>query len=385
MALAPTEGLPQQARIIDRFAMASQARNQSSPLVDVVVPARNEANNIERCLKSIEAQEYRPLRVLVVDGCSDDGTAEICRSFDSNSSIEVVVITNEARTIPAALNLAMEQSRSDFFVRLDAHAEMRPGYLDRCVELLTTGEWAGAGGPKLAFGQSEFGKGAALAFRNRFISGGSYYHFGTEPRTVEHIPFGAYRTDWVRKIGGWNQELAVNQDFEFDHRLRLAGGQLRFHPALATDWRGRETPRDLAYQYFRYGRGKYKVVRMHPSSVKARQLAPVVLLIGTTLGLLFGAARKSLRTASAVPSIHIAAVLAVFTIDEKARRAPAVTRVTAIAASLTMHWSWGCGFIAGALGRTVHDPFHSNPDSLLTGSHKHPNATIPQVAPIERS
>jgi chlorobactene glucosyltransferase len=47
------------------------------PLVSVIVPARNEAVNIERCVRSILQTEYRSIEVIVVDDRSTDATAEI--------------------------------------------------------------------------------------------------------------------------------------------------------------------------------------------------------------------------------------------------------------------------------------------------------------------
>src|SRR5438105_13234684 len=49
----------------------------SGALVSVIVPARNEAVNVEACIRSIVATTYRPLEVIVVDGRSTDGTAAI--------------------------------------------------------------------------------------------------------------------------------------------------------------------------------------------------------------------------------------------------------------------------------------------------------------------
>ena len=50
------------------------------PLVSVIVPARNEAHNIERCVSSILSATYPNLELIVVDDSSTDGTADLARA-----------------------------------------------------------------------------------------------------------------------------------------------------------------------------------------------------------------------------------------------------------------------------------------------------------------
>lgn len=49
------------------------------PLVSVIVPARNEAQNIERCARSILASKWPSLELIVVDDRSEDGTGDLIR------------------------------------------------------------------------------------------------------------------------------------------------------------------------------------------------------------------------------------------------------------------------------------------------------------------
>jgi chlorobactene glucosyltransferase len=51
--------------------------NSSFPLISVVVPARNEARNIRRCLNALLAQTYPALEVIVLDDRSSDETPAI--------------------------------------------------------------------------------------------------------------------------------------------------------------------------------------------------------------------------------------------------------------------------------------------------------------------
>jgi chlorobactene glucosyltransferase len=57
----------------------SDSPPSDAPLVSVIVPARNEARNIERCASSILSTTYPNLELLVVDDSSTDGTAEVAR------------------------------------------------------------------------------------------------------------------------------------------------------------------------------------------------------------------------------------------------------------------------------------------------------------------
>jgi chlorobactene glucosyltransferase len=52
-----------------------------APLVSVIVPARNERRNIERCARSILTAEYPNFDVIVVDDHSTDGTGELARAI----------------------------------------------------------------------------------------------------------------------------------------------------------------------------------------------------------------------------------------------------------------------------------------------------------------
>ena len=50
---------------------------EGNPLISVVVPARNEENNIARLIKSLQKQSYRNIEILVINDQSTDRTQEI--------------------------------------------------------------------------------------------------------------------------------------------------------------------------------------------------------------------------------------------------------------------------------------------------------------------
>lgn len=64
-----------------------------APKVSVVIPARNEARNIERCLRSVLSNDYPSFDVVVVDDQSSDGTGDIARSIAAGDSRARVIET----------------------------------------------------------------------------------------------------------------------------------------------------------------------------------------------------------------------------------------------------------------------------------------------------
>jgi len=186
-------------------------------LVTVVVPAREEEASIGACLQSILNQDWPDLQVLVVDGASSDGTAAIIRSF-ARRDRRVEPLVNDDGTITGSLNLALRAARGRWFVRVDAHCVVPPDYVRRLVHHLQTGDFSGVGGRKDGQGTTAAGRAIATAMASPFGVGNSTYHHGRSVRTVDHIPFGAYPTALVRRLG--RNQIGGGTDHQIDAKRR---------------------------------------------------------------------------------------------------------------------------------------------------------------------
>ena len=69
---------------------------ERAPSVGVIIPARNEAENIEECLASLTKSRYPNFEIIVVDDRSEDGTAELARTVPAGNAERLVVIDGEA-------------------------------------------------------------------------------------------------------------------------------------------------------------------------------------------------------------------------------------------------------------------------------------------------
>jgi len=305
------------------------------PRVSVIVPARNEEETIEACVRSIlEQQVDGGVELLVADGSSTDRTAALARAAGAT------VVPNPRGITPAGLNAALKRARGDVVVRFDAHAEMPPGYVQACVDALARERGpVCVGGWRRVEARGPWGRAVAAALASRFGVGNPRLwrppRPGETPTEVETVALGSWPTEELRAVGGWNDDFVRNQDFELNHRLRRTGGRVVFEPRIWSLYRPRESFAAIVRQYWDYGRFKALMLARDPSSLQARQLAPLGLL--TTLA---ATAAPKARPLAAPAVASYAAMLTVV-----AARSREGWRTAATLAA--MHLTWGAGLVAG--------------------------------------
>jgi hypothetical protein len=149
-----------------------------------------------------------------------------------------------------------------------------------------------------------------------------------------------------RELGGWDERLAANEDFEFDYRIRRAGHRILLDPRLRIEWRCRESVPALFAQYRRYGRGKAAMTRLHPEALSARHLAPPALVANLALAAAILPWRP--RWSAALCAPYLAALL-LATARTAADLDGRGSRRYLAPAFVAMHVGWGIGFYRGLL------------------------------------
>jgi succinoglycan biosynthesis protein ExoA len=316
-------------------------------LVTVAIPARNEERFIAACLDSVLAQDHSNLQVIVVDGASRDRTAHVVREYASRDS-RVELVFNPRAITPKSLNLALQATRAKWFVRVDAHATVPPNYVSRAIAHLRTGRWQAVGGRVDPVGITPAGRAVAAAMSSRFGIGNAVHHYGAEPQPADHVPFPAYPTELLRALGGWDENLPTNQDFELDYRLAARGGRILYDPSLPISYVCQQSIAGVFRQFRRYGRGKADVVRLHPRSIRSRHLVAPGLVAAWGVAVPVGILFPPIAVAAFGPYLT-ALVLASVTTGRSVPDWRARIRVPAAFAA--MHVAWGVGFWGGLARR----------------------------------
>jgi len=207
------------------------------PTVSVIIPCFNEERRIQSTLEAIFSQTY-PLALLDVtlsDGHSTDGTRRVIADFAAaHPQLRLQVVDNDARSIPAALNRAIAASRGEIILRLDGHSRPYPDYIEKSVAALLAGAGENVGGVwEIRPGdESRLAAAIAVAAAHPLGVGDALYRHAKQAAVVDTVPFGVFRRALVEKIGGFDETLLANEDYEFNARIRQSGGKIWLDPQI---------------------------------------------------------------------------------------------------------------------------------------------------------
>jgi len=327
------------------------------PRLAVIVPVRNEARFIEACLESILHDAPRGgIEVYVVDGMSDDGTADAVRGI-ARSDPRVHLLLNPSRFVPQAMNLGIAASSAPFIGRVDGHALVVPGYFAGCLQRLERGGLDCAGGVLVNEGTTPAGRAVAAATSSPVGVGSARFRTGQGGEAfVDTLAFGVYRREAFEKAGLFDETFVRNQDDELNFRLTRAGGRIMLIPSLQIRYFVRDSIGSLARQYYQYGYWKWRVFAKHGRFASWRHLAPsgfLIVLAALTLAAPFSA--LALRLLAAILGGYLLVVGGEALRLKLSRAVPWGSTAMALA---VLHFSYGAGLLAALTGALLPGARH---------------------------
>jgi hypothetical protein len=186
-------------------------------------------------------------------------------------------------------------------------------------------------------GQGAVGRGIATAMSSRLgPHPARLRRRQPQPGYSDAVHLGAFRTEALRRLGGYRQGCGGSGEAELAWRTTLAEG-IWLDPAISTACAVGDGLGALFSRYRRYGARWVAAVRRHPASVSPRDLA-VPLLFAGLVGLAGHGRRRLL-------AVYAGVVLLRGTLE--VARDP-VGGIVLIAALPTIHAGWGFGLLEGA-------------------------------------
>jgi N-acetylglucosaminyl-diphospho-decaprenol L-rhamnosyltransferase len=285
----------------------------SPPGLDVVIVAYRSRELLRGCLESLRAHPPScPMKVIVVDNASGDGTAEMVEA----DFPEMEVIASPVNLgFAAATNLGARRGSAPYLLALNPDTEVTPGALDTVIDVLEVHPEVGIAGPRLLRPDGSFDHAARRSFPTPLSALG---HFTGIGRHAPSGPLAAYRAPEVESgrvdavngafmvmrrsafegLGGFDEGYWMYmEDLDLAYSMSRAGlitwyepGATVMHVKAGTT--GGERSLRLAWHFHR---GMYRFYRKH----YARQRSPLVNLAvysGIAVKLALSMAQSLLRS-----------------------------------------------------------------------------------------
>ncbi|MDR4021619.1 glycosyltransferase [Bifidobacterium adolescentis] len=100
------------------------------PLISVIVPVYNVEQSLDRCVRSIVAQTYRHLEIILVDDGSPDDCPRLCDAWAGQDD-RIRVIHKLNGGLSDARNAGLDAMRGDFIAFVDSDDYVEPDYVNR--------------------------------------------------------------------------------------------------------------------------------------------------------------------------------------------------------------------------------------------------------------
>jgi len=241
------------------------------PKISIIIPALNEENVIGRCLDALEKNDAprSAFEVIVVDNGSTDRTPDVAMSFENVLTIKVLKVAKVH--ISAARNRGAAEARGKFLAFLDADCLAPPNWLSSALRLLQESEASIIG--------AHYGIPDDSTWVGRLWT---QDRFASRTGEVSYLPAGdlLVNRETFSSIGGFDESIQTNEDFDLCERARAVGLSVRSHPELKVIHLG--TPRTLSAFYRKqrwHGMHVFTVFLRDPDKRKNRR--PVLLAIYT--------------------------------------------------------------------------------------------------------
>jgi len=248
--------------------------------VTVVMPARNEARNVDSTLESLFAQTRLPDEIILADGCStDDTVARFLRH--KGRGIPLKVVRNETIFIGGGRNAGSRAAANDVIVIMDFGNRAEPGWLaamvrpfeeDPAVDLV--------GGWHIPIAEEPFRRvcTAVLEHFRRSLSTEQIQGMITE----DSVPGGmcmAYRKGILERAGGFCEWARKGQDRLFGQRVRRIGGKVNITLDAVVHHKMPRSLRQLWQRHYLYSLWVARLGIPNPNLVRFLAVYTVALAI----------------------------------------------------------------------------------------------------------
>ncbi|MFN6358179.1 MAG: glycosyltransferase family 2 protein [Bacteroidota bacterium] len=327
---------------------------QKHTFISVIIPTRNEEDNIEEAIRHIYESDYNldHLEVIVVDGFSQDNTREILFALKDKYP-NLHIIDNRMKVTPAAFNLGLEHCKGKYFLTIGARHFIDKNYISECARILDENpNIACTGGISITIESSFIGSIIAKAMSLKFGVGIDNSRTSKFPGVVDTVGCPMYRKSAVTHLGSFDERLVRNQDDDLSYRLLKNKFSIYQTISTSVKYRTRNNFTDLFKQLYQYGYWKIYVNKKHRTLTTKRQVFPILFVIYSliiTHIFLYSQFSPLSLIILILASIPLIVYFIIASITSYLHSKDFVSFLLLIYCFLIMHSSYGLGYLKGII------------------------------------
>jgi glycosyltransferase involved in cell wall biosynthesis len=172
----------------------------TEPLVSVIIPSRNSAHTITRCLNSIVNQSYKNIEIIIIDNHSEDDTLNISKKYAN----KIYSIGPERSH---QINYGVKNAIGKYIYRVDSDLVLDPNVIEEAVDLSESNNYAAI--------IVHYTPDPTISFWSRVRE----FEHNMYSSDYLHVPARFMRKDVFISLGGFDEKLIAGEDHDLHNRI----------------------------------------------------------------------------------------------------------------------------------------------------------------------
>jgi alpha-1,3-rhamnosyltransferase len=221
---------------------------QYTPLVSVTVLTYNSSKYVLETLESIKAQTYQNIELIISDDCSTDNTVEICRNWlDENKErfVATHLIASPVNTgIPANKNRALSKCKGEWTKGIAGDDMLLMNCIENNISIILNNPNINILQTNLNYYENAFSQDKFLRTSN--VQDNTFFKDGVTAK--QQLIMNLYRnrilapsifikTDVIRKVGGYDEDIPLIEDLPFWVKVAKHGYKIDYSEIITVNYR----------------------------------------------------------------------------------------------------------------------------------------------------
>ena len=188
----------------------------------IVIPYFNREQFLPRTFRSLERSTRRAARLIFVDNGSQDGSRALCEDFARRHPEQDILLLSESRSGAAiARNAGLAEVKTPWTYFFDSDDELSPRFIEQMEQTLK--EHAEQNFDVIAFRTVMVHPDGSMTQRQSMFNESATDQILMSQLVTQNL---FVRTDFLRRIGGLNEQLREWDDWELGIRVLVGGGKV---------------------------------------------------------------------------------------------------------------------------------------------------------------